>query len=195
MFLASSSSTSTSVFWVLSAGDLIAIAVALLANLVTVYVTWKDRKTHDASEKRAEEWRRAQAKYDRIHAHFAGIVRAANTLEAMVGLFQWKADKHKSEQELAQYKEILDKIMDTFADAVANLTVEGMTEQADAINKMVNRFFDFRRRLYLMGEHEEDTQDNFDQMFDDSEAIKAARIKLEEDLPAIRKKLLPEKIA
>jgi len=192
MLLAASPPT---VFWVFSAGDLIAIAVAIVANLVTIYVTWKDRNTRDASERRAEEWRRAQAKYDRIHAHFAGMVRAANTLEAMVGPFQWKADKHKSEQELAQYKEILDKIMDTFADAVANLTVEGMTEQADAINGMVNKFFDFRRRLYLMGEHEADTKENFDGMLKDSDAIKASRDKLEKDLPAIRAKLLPEKIA
>ncbi len=184
---------STPVVGLFSAGDLIAIAVAVVANLVTIFVTWKDRNARDASEKRAEEWKRAAAKHDRIHAHFAGIIFAANTLEAMVGPMQWKADKHKSEKELEAYKETLDGIMQTFADAASSLTVEGMTEQVETINDMVGKFFDFRRRLYLMGEHEGDSKDNFDQMQKDSDAIKAARTKLEEELPAILKKLLPEK--
>jgi hypothetical protein len=183
---------STSVVGVLSAGDLIAIAVAVVANLVTIYVTRKDRDSREVSEKRAEEWRRASAKHDRIHAHFAGMIFAANTLEALVGPWQWKADKHKSEKELEDYRKILDRIMPTFADAASSLTVEGMPEQVDTINGMVKKFFDFSRRLYLMGEHEGEA-DNFDEMQKDSEAIKAAREKLEEELPAILKRLLPDK--
>ncbi len=177
----------------LSSGDYVAVAVAVVANIVTIYVTWRDRASRAAAEKQQEGWRRAQAKHDRIHGHFAGIIFAANTLEGMVGPLEWKADKYKSEEEVKAYRETLGEIVQTFTDAASSLTVEGMTEQVDAINDMVRKFLDFRRRLYLMAEHEEDTKVNFDEMLKDSDAIKASREKLERDLPAILQKLLPAK--
>jgi hypothetical protein len=173
MLLAASSSTAGPVFWILSPGDLVAIGIAIIANLVTVVVTnnvqkkedaraLADRTAHDASEKRAEEWKRAAAKRDRIHAHFAGIVFAANTLEAMADPMRAIPDRLKSQEALEHFKNTLDEIMRTLASAASNLTVEGMTEQVDAINQIVKKFFDFRQRLYLMNVDGEPAN-NFDE--------------------------------
>ena len=187
-----SAGASTPVFWVLSEGDIIAIGIALLANGVTIWVTRKDRASRAASEKKSEEWRRAQGKHDRVHGHFTRIVFAANVLEAMTGPTQWTADRFKSESELKQLRKTIDRTMQPLADAAASLAIEEITEPVDSINKMVQKFFDFRHRLFLIGEQKEQ-QSDWDEMNNDAEAIKGLQEQLEKELPAILKKLLPDK--
>src|SRR5438876_7996016 len=154
----------------LSSGDYVAIAVAVVANIVTIYVTSRDRASRAAADKQQEEWRRAQSKHDRIHGHFAGIVFAARTLEAMATPILAKPGHLMTEKEFELFKPRLDEVMRMLADAVSSLTVEGMPEQVETVNKVVEKFFAFRLNVDLLADNR---VEHFHQMIKDANAIKA----------------------
>lgn len=193
--------TSSAVFLIFSSGDLVAIAVAIAANVVTIVVTSRvqdredarsrsDRTARDESEKRAEEWKRAADKRARVNAHFVKIILAANMLEAMVGPAQWKPDRFKTPDEQKAFTETLDEVMRPLPEAAASLTIEEITAPTDTINEMLRKFVDFRRLLSLLGTSEHDVKD-WDRMFEDKTAIEEAKKHLEKDVPGILKQLQP----
>ena len=133
---------------------------------------------------------REQDKRARVNAHFVKIILAANILEAMVGPAQWKPDRFKTQDEQKAFANTLDEIMRPLPEAAASLAVEEITAPIDAINKMLLKFFDFRRRLSMLGTADHDVKD-WDVMFEDKTEIEVARKQLEKDVPGILKQLQP----
>jgi hypothetical protein len=190
--LAASSLADAPVFWILGSGDLVAIAVAIVANAVTIYVTGKDRQDRRDAAKVEEAWRRAAAKHDRIYSHFARVIFATNVIEQMTGPLSWKPDKFKTPEEMAAFRKTVDEMMQSMADAASSLTTEGLKDQVDTINEIAVKFVQFRRGLYLLGEHEQQKED-VEKMLGAADEIRKLREKLEQELPAILKELLPDK--
>jgi len=180
------------VFNVLSAGDLIAITIALLANIVTVSVAVfiQRRETKRALDN--ETWRRTTEKRQRVHAHFASVLFGANMMRGMTGILQWKPDRFRSEGGLKVMTDRLEKVKNDLGEAAVNLTLEGLVEPVDSVYEMASKFFDFRERLQRLGERTE-ASDERQEMRKDVEAVAAITQALESTLPAILAAILPDR--
>jgi hypothetical protein len=111
----------------------------------------------------------------------------------MTGPLSWKPDKYQTPEDLAAFRKTVDEMMRTFADAASSLTAEGMKAQVEIINKIAVKFTQFRRGLYLLGEHEQQKAD-VDNMVAAGDEIKKLREQLEKDLPAILKEVMPDEV-
>ncbi len=172
------------VFGVFSTGDLIAIAVALLANAVTVAVTVYVQKSETRRQRQAAAERRATDKRRRVHASFQRVLMGANLLVGMIGIFDWTPDKFRTEADLERRHRTVEGALNGLQTAVVDLILEGITEPVQQVNELARRFGDFRHRLMLLGEGAQDPTDR-SMMAEDVRATAAIRDNLELRVPGI----------
>ncbi len=70
----------------------------------------------------------------------------------MVGIFNWKRDDGRTEEERADLYATLRRIQGDLQQAVASLTLEGIAEPVGMINELFAHFTEFRIGLASMGQ-------------------------------------------
>jgi hypothetical protein len=173
---------------VFSTGDLIAIAVAVVVNAVTIGVTLFVQLREDRRALSAEAWRRATDKQQQVEGYFASILLSAGLIQGMTGIFNWKSDDKRSEAEREDLYATLRRIQADLQNASVHLTVLGVKEPVDMIDELFRNFTEFRRGLANMSEPGVRSE-----MIEKKKAIDNLRERLESDLPRILTLLEPMK--
>jgi hypothetical protein len=176
---------------VLSSGDWIAITVALLASAVTVGSTMFIQSREDRRAREAEAWRRATEKRRRVEASFRTILLDAGLMEGMVGIFNWKRDDARTEEERADLYATIRRIQTDLQAAVASLTLEGITEPVEKVNEVFGHFTQFRYGLARLGQPGEPA-DLTKEMYEHTKEIARLRKQLDAELPGVLKLIEPD---
>src|SRR2546429_2079748 len=166
----------------LSAGDFIAIAVAILTIVTTVGVTLLVQRGEDRRAGRKEAWARDVARVQRVHAEFHRVLHAAHVFESMTDPWRWTPDQQLPDDERQRLHDTLGDIFRGLGDAIVHLTLEQVDEPVRLVLELDKHFGTFRRGLLRLGEGKDI---DYAAMQEATGQIRAIRERLGRELPGI----------